>query len=252
MNYENILYNIKDGICHIQLNRPDVLNALSPTLVIELKDAFEVAAHDDAVGVIILSGAGRAFSAGVDLKQMNESIQGGKFSQDEILKTGLVMIENIQTMPKVCIAMVHGFCFTGALELALAFDLMYVADNTKLGDTHAKWGILPKWGMSQRLPQKVGIMKAREMSFTCKTISGKEAEQYGMANKSVPANELENYTFSIANTILGNSRQAIAAFKHLYHEGSHTTLKEGLKIESAFNTDITDRIEFLRAFMKNK
>ena len=252
MDYETILYNVEEGICHIQLNRPDVLNALSPQLIVELKTAFDTAANDTNVGVIILSGAGRAFSAGVDLKQMNESIQGGKFSQDEILKTGLVMIENIQTMPKVCIAMVHGFCFTGALELALAFDLMYVADDTKLGDTHAKWGILPKWGMSQRLPQKVGIMKAREMSFTCKTISGREAEQFGMANKSVPANDLKEYTFNIAKSILGNSAQAVAAFKHLYHEGSHTTLKEGMKIESAFNTDITDRTEFLREFMKNK
>jgi len=252
MSYNTILYTVTEGICHIQLNRPDVLNALSPQLVVELKNAFEVAAKDESVGVIILSGTGRAFSAGVDLKEMNQSIQGGKFSQDEILKAGLEMIENIQTMPKVCIAMVHGFCFTGALELALAFDLMYVADDTKLGDTHAKWGILPKWGMSQRLPQKVGIMKAREMSFTSQTISGKEAEYYGMANKSVAATELENYVLNIAKTILGNSRQAVAAFKHLYHEGSHTTLKEGLKIEGAFNTDITDRTEFLREFMKNK
>jgi enoyl-CoA hydratase/carnithine racemase len=252
MNYTAILYTVTEGICHIELNRPDVLNALSPQLVVELKNAFEVAAKDESVGVIILSGAGRAFSAGVDLKEMNQSIQGGKFSQDEILKAGLEMIENIQTMPKVCIAIVHGFCFTGALELALAFDLMYVADDTKLGDTHAKWGILPKWGMSQRLPQKVGIMKAREMSFTAQTISGKEAEQYGMANKSVPATELKDYVFNIAKTILCNSRQAVAAFKHLYHEGSHTTLKEGLKMESAFNTDITDRTDFLRQFVKNK
>jgi enoyl-CoA hydratase/carnithine racemase len=252
MAYQYLIYSLKENIAHIQLNRLDVLNALSPALVIELKQAIETAAEDDKVSVIILSGAGRAFSAGVDLKEMNESIQGGKFSQDEILKAGIDLIENIQTMPKVCIAMVHGFCFTGALELALAFDLMYVADDVKLGDTHAKWGILPKWGMSQRLPQKVGIMKAREMSFTSKTISGKEAEQYGMANKSLPANELEKYVFDIATTIAGNSLQAVAAFKHLYHEGSHTTLQEGLKIEAAFEKDITDRTEFLRQFMKNK
>ncbi len=252
MNYKDIIYNKQNAICWITLNRPAVLNALSPNLVIELKDAFDEAAKDDEIGVIILSGEGRAFSAGVDLKEMNASIQGGKFSQDDILKTGLVMIENIQTMPKVCIAMVHGFCFTGALELALAFDLMYVAEDTKLGDTHTKWGILPKWGMSQRLPQKVGIMKAREMSFTAKTITGKEAEAYGMANKAVPADQLKTYVEGVANDILKNSRQAVAAFKKLYHEGSHTTLKNGLEIESKYNTDITDRTEFLRAFLENK
>jgi len=252
MPYTDILYTKHDSICRLTLNRPNVLNALSPNLVIELKQAFDQAAKDDDIGVVILSGEGRAFSAGVDLKQMNESIQGGKFSQDEILKTGLEMIENIQTMPKVCIAMVHGFCFTGALELALAFDLLYVSEDCKLGDTHAKWGILPKWGMTQRLPQKVGIMKAREMSFTAKTISGKEAEEYGLANKAVPADMLKDYVERIANEILKNSRQTIAAFKLLYHEGSHTTLKEGLRIESRFDTEVTDRVEFLRGFLKNK
>lgn len=252
MAYQYLIYSLKENIAHIQLNRPDVLNALSPALVLELKQVFELAAADDKVSVIILSGAGRAFSAGVDLKEMNESIQGGKFSQDEILKAGLELIHSIQTMPKVCIAMVHGFCFTGALELALTFDLMYVADDTKLGDTHAKWGILPKWGMSQRLPQKVGIMKAREMSFTSKSISGKEAEQCGMANKSLPLENLDTYVFDIAKTIASNSLQAVAAFKHLYHEGSHNTLQEGLKIEATFEKDITDRTEYLREFMKNK
>ncbi len=252
MSYTDILYSKTNSICRITLNRPKALNALTANLIAELKHAFAEAAKDDEVGVVVLSGEGRAFSAGVDLKQMNESIQGGKFSQDTILKTGLEMIENIQTMPKVCIAMVHGYCFTGALELALAFDLLYTAEDTQFGDTHTKWGILPKWGMTQRLPQKVGIMKARELSFTAKTFSGKEAEQFGMANKAVPVAQLKEYVEGVANDILKNSRQTVAAFKHLYHEGSHATLREGLKTESKFDTEITDRTEFLRAFLQNK
>ena len=252
MAYTDILYSKANSICWIALNRPKALNALTANLITELKHAFDAAAKDEEVRVVVLSGEGRAFSAGVDLKQMNESIQGGKFSQDTILKTGLEMIENIQTMPKVCIAMVHGYCFTGALELALAFDLLYTAEDTQFGDTHTKWGILPKWGMTQRLPQKVGIMKARELSFTAKTFLGKEAEQFGMANKAVPADKLKEYVEGVANDILKNSRQTVAAFKHLYHEGSHTTLREGLKTESKFDTEITDRTEFLRAFLQNK
>lgn len=252
MSYTDILYSKQNAICRISLNRTKALNALSPNLVTELKSAFEEAANDDAIGVVILSGEGRAFSAGVDLKQMNASIRGGKFSQDEILKAGLELIENIQTMPKVCIAMVHGYCFTGALELALAFDLLYTADDTQFGDTHTKWGILPKWGMSQRLAQKAGIMKARELSFTARTFSGKEAEAFGIANKAVPATQLKEYVENIAQDILKNSRQTVAAFKHLYHAGSLTTLKEGLQIESAFDAGITDRAEFLREFLQNK
>jgi enoyl-CoA hydratase/carnithine racemase len=252
MPYTEILRTVSDGICWLFLNRPKVLNALSPGMVMELKHALEEAARDESIGVVVVGGEGRAFSAGVDLKEMNATIQGGKFSQDEILTAGLAMIENIQTMPKPCIAMVHGHCYTGALELALAFDLMYVSEDCKLGDTHSKWGILPKWGMSQRLSQKAGIMRAREMSFTAKTITGKEAEEYGIANKAVPADKLKEYTEGIAREILKNSRQTVAAFKHLYHRGSHTTLQEGLRIEAQFDTDITDRAEFLRGFLQNK
>ncbi len=252
MNYKDILIENKDAVCRIRLNRQKALNALSPNLVTELKYAFSEAERNPEIGVIILSGEGRAFSAGVDLKEMNASIQGGKFTQNEILTIGLEMIHQIQTMPKVCIAQVHGYCFTGALELALAFDLMYVAEDTQLGDTHAKWGILPKWGMTQRLAQKAGIMKARELSFTAKTFSGKEAEIFGLANQAVPLAELNSHVDKIAHEILKNSRQTIAAIKHLYHEGSHTTLKEGLQIESKFDTEITDRTEFLRAFLQNK
>jgi enoyl-CoA hydratase len=252
MPYKTIITVQQEGICHIQLHRPEVLNALNLQLVLELEHALSEAANDETVGVVIVSGAGRAFSAGIDLKEMNESICEGRFSQDEILQAGLRLIDNVQTMPKVCIAMVHGHCYTGALEIALAFDLMYVADDTKIGDTHARWGILPKWGMSQRLPQKAGIMKAREMSFTAQPISGKEAEQCGIANKSLPADQLYEYVFNIAKTILNNSRQTVAAFKYLYYEGSHATLKEGLKTELAYNPDITDRTEYLRAFLKHK
>jgi len=252
MSYSDILYTQDGAICWITLNRPNVLNALSPNLVLELKQAFEEAADDDDIKIVILSGAGRAFSAGVDLKLMNESILGGKFSQGEILRAGLQMIDKVQTMPKVCIAMVHGHCYTGALELALAFDLLYVSEDCKLGDTHAKWGILPKWGMTQRLPQKIGIMRAREMSFTAKTITGRDAELYGLANKAVPADKLKDYVAGIADDILKNSHQTVAAFKHLYYEGSQTTLREGLRIESAYDTEINDRLEFLRAFLENK
>ncbi|GIV34675.1 MAG: enoyl-CoA hydratase [Chitinophagales bacterium] len=252
MEYRDILFRKEGAICRIELNRPSVLNALSPRLVLELKQAFEAAASDKECGVIVLSGAGRAFSAGVDLKAMNETIQGGKFSQDDILKAGLALIDNIQTMPKVCIAMIHGFCYTGALELALAFDLIYVAEDAKLGDTHTKWGILPKWGMSQRLPQRVGLLRAKEMSFTAKTITGREAEAYGLANRALPAENLQAYVNEVAQQILNNSRQTIAAFKKLYYEGSHTTLREGLNFELSYDVAITDREDFLREFLKNK
>lgn len=252
MLYQDILLERQHAITTIVLNRPAALNALSPNLIRELKAALESVAQDTSCKVLIVKGAGRAFSAGVDLKAMNESLVGGQFTADDILQDGNQIAKILRKMPQPAIALVHGHCYTGATELMMFFDLIIAAEDAKIGDTHAKWGILPKWGMSQRLPRLVGVLKAKEMSFTCKPISGKEAERIGLVNKAVPLDELEQAGFEMANDILQNSAQTIAAFKHLYNEGMETTLGDGLDIESLFVTDITDRTEFLRAFEKNK
>lgn len=252
MNYQNIIVERQESIAIISLNRPATLNALSPNLIRELKLALQEIARDNSCKVLIVKGAGRAFSAGVDLKAMNESLVGGQFTADEILQDGNQIAKILRTMPQPAIALVHGHCYTGATELMMFFDLIIAAEDAKIGDTHAKWGILPKWGMSQRLPRLVGVLKAKEMSFTCKPITGKEAERIGLVNRAVPLEDLEKTGMEMANEILQNSAQTIAAFKHLYNEGMNTTLAEGLKIESEYLIEITDRTEFLRGFEKNK
>jgi enoyl-CoA hydratase len=252
MTYQDIIVEKKEAIAIISLNRPAALNALSPNMIRELKKALQAISADKSCKVLLVKGAGRAFSSGVDLKAMNESLVGGQFTADEILQDGNEIAQILRTMPQPAIALVHGHCYTGATELMMFFDLIIAAEDAKIGDTHAKWGILPKWGMSQRLPRLVGVLKAKEMSFTCKPITGKEAERIGLVNLAVPLEDLENVGMEMANDILKNSAQTIAAFKHLYNEGMNTTLAEGLKIESEFLTDITDRTEFLREFEKNK
>ncbi|CAH0995464.1 putative enoyl-CoA hydratase echA8 [Emticicia aquatica] len=252
MTYQDIIVERQAAIAIISLNRPATLNALSPNMIRELKTALQIISGDESCKVLLVKGAGRAFSAGVDLKAMNESLVGGQFTADEILQDGNQIARILRTMPQPAIALVHGHCYTGATELMMFFDLIIAAEDAKIGDTHAKWGILPKWGMSQRLPRLVGVLKAKEMSFTCKPISGKEAERIGLVNKSVPLEELEKTGIEMANDILQNSAQTIAAIKHLYNEGMDVSLVEGLKIESNYITQITDRTEFLRAFEKNK
>ncbi|MFN8295855.1 MAG: enoyl-CoA hydratase/isomerase family protein [Chitinophagales bacterium] len=252
MEYKDIIVEQQDVITVITLNRPASLNALTPLMIQELKQAFTIISADTNCKVVILKGAGRAFSAGVDLKAMNESLVGGQFTQYQIIQEGNDLANIIRKMPQPAIVQIHGHCYTGATELMMFFDLIITADDAKIGDTHAKWGILPTWGMTQRLPRLVGINKAKELSFTCKPITGKEAERIGLVNRSVPFEELDKTVLEIANDILQNSAQTIAALKHLYNEGIHTTLEEGLKIETNYKTIITDRTEFLRAFEKNK
>lgn len=252
MEYQDIIIEQQGPITSITLNRPASLNALTPLMIRELKNALKNISTDNNCKVLILKGAGRAFSAGVDLKAMNESLVGGQFTSYEIIQEGNDIASILRTMPQAAIVQVHGHCYTGATELMMFFDLIVAAEDAKIGDTHAKWGIMPTWGMTQRLPRLVGIMKAKELSFTCKPITGKEAERIGLVNKALPLEELDKSVLELANDILQNSAQTIAALKHLYNEGIHTTLEEGLKIETDYKVQITDRTEFLRAFEKNK
>jgi enoyl-CoA hydratase/carnithine racemase len=252
MEYQDIIIEQQGAITIITLNRPASLNALTPLMIRELKNALKIISADNICKVLILKGSGRAFSAGVDLKAMNESLVGGQFTSYEIIQEGNEIAQLLRAMPQPAIVQVHGHCYTGATELMMFFDLIIAAEDAKIGDTHAKWGIMPTWGMTQRLPRLVGIMKAKELSFTCKPISGKEAERIGLVNRAVPLEELDKTVLELANDILQNSAQTIAALKHLYNEGIHTTLEEGLKIETDYKVQITDRTEFLRAFEKNK
>ena len=250
--FKHIIYQQNGPIAVIMLNRPEVMNALSPDLISELLEAMTAISADDTIKVAIVTGAGRAWSAGVDLKALNEGIKEGKFDADEMLKNGNTLMHLIQTMPKPVIAAVNGFCYTGALELMMSFDIIIAAEEAKIGDTHTKWGIIPKWGMSQRLSQLVGPLKARELSFTAEPISGIEAARIGLVNMAVPLEELDNKVGELAKKIIGNSAQTIGAMKHLYYEGEQNSLKEGLQIEQDFDLVITDRAEFIKDFAKNK
>jgi len=134
------------------------------------------------------------------------------------------------------------------MEILMAFDLIVAAEEAKIGDTHAKWGIPPKWGMTQRLQHQVGMRKAKELSFTCQAISGKEAERIGLVNQAVPLTELENAVNELINKILPNSPQAIGAIKQLYQFSSRNTLDDGIQYELDYEMKVTDKVDDLKNF----
>lgn len=248
MNYENILYEVKDKIAKITINRPGALNALNPDVLKEIKAAIDSAGKDDAVGVIVLTGTGRAFCAGVDLKSL-EGIAGADVGAG-LNSAARGLQAAIETVPKVVIAGVNGFCITGGLEIALACDLIVAADEAKFGDTHVKWGLRCTWGMSQRLPHRVGLIKAREMTFTAELINGKQAEQIGLANLSVPSDKLDDAVKEMADKIMSNSLDAVAAHKYLYNESMKDFMAKGLEREYTTKVDIKDTMERINSFQK--
>ena len=246
--YETVELAVADEVATVTMNRPDALNAITPTMLAELNEAFDQVAADRAVRAAVLTGAGRAFSAGVDLKALGERrLDGGKVG-DLLDLPARRLTELISTMPKVVVAKVNGFCFTGALELALACDLIITADEARLGDTHAKFGLRPTWGMSQRLPHLVGITRARELSLTARQFSGVEAVDYGLAARSHPAAELDGEVDALLKDIVGNSHDSLAAYKDLYRAAEDSGLRDGLDYEATTDYEIADTEERIAGF----
>ena len=246
---ENEVLVTHDGaVATVTLHRPDALNAITPTMLATLGDTLEGLAAEPGTRLVILTGAGRAFSAGVDLKALGdrELVQG---KVGDILDLPARRVTGLlSTMPQVTVAKVNGFCFTGALELALACDLVVVADEAKLGDTHAKFGLRPTWGMSQRLPRLVGMQAARDLSLTARTFTGAEAKALGMAARSAPAAELDAAVADLVAAVLANSDQSLRAYKDLYRQTMELPLTQALAYEAATDYPITDTAERLAGF----
>ncbi len=250
MPYETLITQKEAGIGKIIINRPEAMNAITPGMLKELKAAVLEAGKDDDVKVIVLTGAGKAFCAGVDLKALGDrKLLRGKVG-DILDVPARELINAIRAVPKVVIALVNGFCFTGAMEIMLGCDLVIAAEEAKIGDTHAKWGLRPTWGMSARLPRRVGFLKARELSFTADAIGGKEAERIGLVNMAVPLEKLEEALQTVARKIMANSPQSIKAYKHLYNTNESLPLDKSLKLEFGSEFDITDTEQRLASFHK--
>jgi enoyl-CoA hydratase len=250
MEFEAILYDTADGVATITLNRPDALNAITVPMLHELRTALKDASKSDEVSAIIITGAGRAFSAGLDLIDLQERKSDAGDVGDIVNKPARKLIKAIRKSPKPVIARVNGFCFTGALEIALACDLFWVADDAKLGDTHAKWGLRPTWGMSARLPHAVGMRKAKELSFTADTFTGIQAAEWGMANRSVPLEELDASIKELTDKLIENSSGSLEAYKILYNRGGIQSQADALKYEDDFEFEIADSADRLAEFSK--
>lgn len=236
-----VLREQRGAAAHLILNRPDKLNSLNVP-VFEALDAHvkAIAADPAGVSVVVLRGAGRCFSAGHDL---GDIATGEKLPEPNYQSK---VIERIANLPLPVITAVHGHCYTGALELALSGDLILAAESAKFADTHAKWALTPVWGLSQRLPRRIGSAKAREMMFTCRTYSGREAEAMGLANACFADDAFEAGIDAWVAEIAANSSFSHAANKRLLDLTDGLPLPAGLAHEvyrgEGVGPDMRDRI----------
>ncbi len=227
MTYSKIILEKKNAIAKITLNRPEVLNAMDNELLAELATAFDEVEKDDSVKVIILTGAGRTFSAGMDIK----NILAGT------AKSGGTIFEALGDLSKPVIVAVHGYCFTGAFELIMCADIIIASEDAVFSDTHARFGIIPGGGQTQRLPRQIGLQKAKELLFTSDRISASEAERIGIVNKVVPPEKLEDAALEMAEKILKNDPKTLRVIKSLINKGIMVDLETGLKMEAGMRKE---------------
>jgi enoyl-CoA hydratase/carnithine racemase len=216
----------KNGIATLTINRPNKLNALNVAVFQALEahiDALET--QTETVGCVVLRGGGRCFSAGHDLKDIEA---GEKLPRPNFQAH---VIERLANLPQPVISAVHSHCYTGALELALAGDIILASENAKFSDTHAKWALTPVWGMSQRLPRRVGKVKAAEMMFTARTYSGREAEAMGLCNLCFSDETFDASIEAFCTEMLGNSWFSLRANKKLLADTDGASLEAGLAQE---------------------
>jgi enoyl-CoA hydratase/carnithine racemase len=235
------------AVATVTLNRPAALNAITPTMLDELGTAFAALGGDPGIRVVVLTGAGRAFSAGVDLKALGDrSLEGGSVG-DLLDLPARRLIRLMRTIDPVVIAAVNGFCFTGALEIALAADIVVVAQEAKLADTHATFGLRPTWGMSQRLPHAVGPARARWLSLTARQFTGADAERWGLAAVACPRDELVETVGELADTLVAQSAGSLRAYKDLYRQYDEQ-IATGLAYEEQTAYAIADTEERIGQF----
>lgn len=253
MAYDNLLFEVSEQIARITFNRPNVLNALNRRTMDELGDCLKKVRADDAIRVVILTGAGeKAFIAGADINELSQQtpVNGREFTL-----YGQEIIHRLETLGKPAIAAINGFALGGGCELALACTLRIASRNAKLGQPEVKLGIIPGYGGSQRLPRLCGKGVAHELILTGEMIAAEEALRVGLVNRVVEPGELLATAEAIAKKIIANAPLAVKYALEAVERGMEMPQEEGLYLEATLFglcCATQDMREGTRAFLEKR
>ena len=252
MKFETILYDIREGICTITINRPKALNAMNNQVLNELLSAIRQVENDDSVKVVILTGEGRAFVSGADIEFMkNLSTKEGLAFAD----LGHRVMDSLEGLSQPVIAAVNGFALGGGLELAMACDFIYASEKAKFGQPEVGLGVIPGFGGTQRLARLVGINKARELVYSGEIINAEEAYRIGIVSEIVAPESLMEKVNEKANMIMSKGLLAIASAKRIMNKGADLSLDAALELEKqAFSAlfGSEDQTEGMKAFLEKR
>jgi|TARA_B110000977_G_scaffold97758_1_gene128709 enoyl-CoA hydratase len=222
-----VLTETNAGVTTVTLNRPEHLNALSVDLRQKLGEVFIKLKTDSDTLVIILTGNGRAFTAGLDLKELGQKGMNTSSSGNETVD----LQKAIREVGKPVIGAINGFAITGGFELALACDILIASTEAKFADTHVRMGVVPGWGLSQRLSRLIGASRAKQLSFTGNYLTAETAERWGLVNEVLEPDELLNYCQKLAKDITSVNQDTLKEVHRLIDYGWEHSLAEGVDEE---------------------
>jgi enoyl-CoA hydratase len=251
------------GYAVVTLNRPQQLNALSKALMLALTQTIDQLGADPSVRVLILTGAGRAFCAGLDLKEIGAgkgslgSADAEPAATDSDQRPMRDPVQAIGRFAGPVIGAINGAAVTGGFELALACDVLLASPQARFADTHARVGVAPGWGLSQRLSRAIGPYRAREVSLTGNWVSAEQAAAWGFVNRVVPADALLDNARAMARDMLSTLPHMLPRYKAIINDGFALGFGEGMALERQrareFNQDVkADEVERLREGVRQR
>lgn len=256
MNFETLLYEVRDGVAVVTLHRPDRMNTLGGSMKPDLQAVFgDLARNDDAVRAVVLTGSGdRAFCAGADIKEragLQQSLPEYHLKQ----KATHDLFRTIETFEKPVIAAINGVALGGGLELALCADIRIAASHAKLGLPEARIGALPAAGGTQRLPRLVGMGWAKQLMFTCDHIDAQQALAIGLVTQVTDPRELMSTSLALAERIAANAPLSLRFIKQAVDRGMQVGIEAGLEYEryaAAIVVSSQDRVEGMKSFVEKR
>ena len=251
----SVLSETRDGALWLTLNRETALNAITPQVVEGLESALASAEHDPAVHAVVLTGRGRAFCAGADLKYVRQTTQGDENAVARFLDSVLGVMGRLEKFPKPTIAAVNGLALAGGLELVLCCDLVIAARSARLGDAHANFGLLPGGGGSVRLPRKIGPTRAKYLLFTGEFVPAEELVSAGLVNEVLEDADLLAGAGRIVARLRDKSPLVLRRMKALVDDGLEQPIETALRLEllaSEVHSHSHDMKEGLAAFEEKR
>ena len=231
MEFQTILFEMRETSAIIRLNRPKAMNAVNGQMVEEIGLALDEAENEPALRGLVLTGEGKEFCAGADLKFVLSELESGRPLREGFLGNVCRLLTRLEAFPMPTIAAVNGLALAGGLELLLCCDLIVAVESATIGDAHSNYGMIPGGGATQRLPRRLGNSRAKQLLFLGRSYSARDLQQWGLVNMVVPDGELEQSIESIISTLSEKSPLGLRKMKFLVNRGMESTPREGLELE---------------------